>query len=110
MSRAPADRSVDPRQAPAAAVLGHRFGKGLQLQLDLLQRVEGPRDHPVEQIGSEVFGQRDSLLVSRQQVVAGHHDTDLDGSQAVRRLVGCLRFDIAMGREDDGVSVGVGPP
>jgi hypothetical protein len=30
------------------AILGHRFGKGLQLQLDLLQRVEGRRDHRFE--------------------------------------------------------------
>jgi hypothetical protein len=97
-------------------------GKGVEPQLDLLERVGGAREHRVEhrvddvslapllrQIGSEHLRERHSLLVKRQQVVHGDHNMDLQGSQAVCAIRRRPRH-IGVEREGDGMSVGMERP
>ena len=48
------------------------------------------------------------MFVKRQQVVGSDKDLDLDGSQAVRGLVGRrLQLDMTADRKQDRLSVGV---
>ena len=75
-----------------------RSRQGVQLQLDLLERVEGAREHRVEdgvddvspapflrKVGGQRRRQREPLLMKRQQVLAGDHDPDLDRSASGTR-------------------------
>ena len=108
------------RRRPACPGLGEAFER----QLDFPERVVCGLEHRVEhrvddvslaallrETGSEDRGQREPLLVKRQQVVARDHDAHLDWSQPVGGLVGRRpTLDVAPEREGDGLSVGVERP
>ena len=80
-----------PRHA-RAAVVAPPFRNLIQRQLDLLQRAERGREHPVEhrvddvapapllrQLETENRRQRDVFLMKRQQILAGDEDLDAEG-------------------------------